>query len=41
MLAESGPDYDGFRFETPGGGHQSDVYLVSLRHGGETYEVVV
>ncbi|WP_336338086.1 phosphotransferase family protein [Haloarcula brevis] len=41
VLAESGPDYDGFRFETPGQGHQSDVYLVTLRHDGETYEVVV
>ncbi|MBX0321498.1 phosphotransferase family protein [Halomicroarcula sp. F13] len=41
VLDESGPDYDGFSFETPGGGHQSDVYLVTLDHGGEQYEVVV
>lgn len=41
VLDESGPDYDGFTFETPGGGHQSDVYMVTLDHGGEQYEVVV
>jgi len=41
VLDESGPDYDGFTFETPGGGHQSDVYMVTLDHGGEEYEVVV
>ncbi|WP_262176399.1 phosphotransferase family protein [Haloarcula laminariae] len=41
VLEESGPDYDGFTFETPGGGHQSDVYMVTLDHGGEQYEVVV
>jgi aminoglycoside phosphotransferase (APT) family kinase protein len=41
VLDESGPDYNGFSFETPGGGHQSDVYMVTLEHGGEEYEVVV
>ncbi|WP_324661789.1 phosphotransferase family protein [Haloarcula sediminis] len=41
VLDESGPDYSGFTFETPGGGHQSDVYMVTLDHGGEQYEVVV
>jgi len=41
VLDESGPDYNGFTFETPGGGHQSDVYMVTLDHGGEEYEVVV
>jgi aminoglycoside phosphotransferase (APT) family kinase protein len=41
VLQESGPDYEGFQFETPGGGHQSDVYMVTLRHEGEAYEVVV
>jgi len=41
VLKESGPDYEGFRFETPGGGHQSDVFMVTLRHAGEEYEVVV
>lgn len=41
VLDESGPDYDGFSFETPGGGHQSDVYLVTVTVDGETYEVVV
>jgi aminoglycoside phosphotransferase (APT) family kinase protein len=41
VLQESGPDYEGFRFDTPGGGHQSDVYMVTLRHDGEAYEVVV
>lgn len=41
VLDESGPDYNGFTFETPGGGHQSDVYMVTLDHGGEKYEVVV
>ncbi|MBV0923358.1 phosphotransferase family protein [Halomicroarcula limicola] len=41
VLDESGPDYEGFSFETPAGGHQSDVYMVTLRHGGESYEVVV
>lgn len=41
VLEESGPDVESFRFETPGGGHQSDVYMVTLRHGGEEYEVVV
>ena len=41
VLDESGPDYNGFTFETPGGGHQSDVYMVALDHGGEEYEVVV
>ncbi|PSP64297.1 phosphotransferase [Halobacteriales archaeon QH_8_67_36] len=41
VLDESGPDYDGFTFETPGGGHRSDVYMVTLDHGGEEYEVVV
>lgn len=41
VLEESGPNYSGFTFETPGGGHQSDVYMVTLDHGGEQYEVVV
>ncbi|WP_324757585.1 phosphotransferase family protein [Haloarcula sp. GH36] len=41
VLRESGPDHDGFTFETPGGGHQSDVYIVTMAHGGEEYEVVV
>ncbi|WP_424003802.1 phosphotransferase family protein [Haloarcula salina] len=41
VLAESGPDYEGFEFEIPGGGHQSDVYMVTLHHAGEAYEVVV
>jgi len=41
VLDESGPDYNGFTFEIPGGGHQSDVYMVTLDHGGEEYEVVL
>ena len=41
VLDESGPDYAGFTFEVPGGGHQSDVYMVTLDHRGEEYEVVV
>ncbi|WP_276271444.1 phosphotransferase family protein [Haloarcula litorea] len=41
VLDESGPDYEGFSYEVPGGGHQSDVYLVTLQHRGESYEVVV
>ncbi|MFB6074977.1 MAG: phosphotransferase family protein [Haloarculaceae archaeon] len=41
VLAESGPDYADFSYETPGGGHQSDVYLVTLERAGEEYEVVV
>ena len=35
VLAESGPDYEGFRVETPGGGTQSDVPKVPLRHSGK------
>ncbi|WP_254280267.1 phosphotransferase family protein [Haloarcula marina] len=41
VLDESGPDYSGFTYETPGGGHQSDVYMVTMDHRGEEYEVVV
>ena len=41
VLDESGPGYNGFTFEIPGGGHQSDVYMVTLDHGGEDYEVVL
>ena len=37
VLKESGPEYEGFQFETPGGGHQSDVYMVTLRHNGEAF----
>ncbi len=41
VLDESGPDYADFSFERPGGGHQSDVFMVTLEHAGEEYEVVV
>jgi len=41
VLEESGPDYTDFTFEIPGGGHQSDVYMVTLEHAGQNYEVVV
>ncbi|WP_225333913.1 phosphotransferase family protein [Halomicrobium urmianum] len=41
VLEESGPDYADFSFERPGGGHQSDVYMVTLEHRGEEYEVVL
>lgn len=41
VLDESGPDYADFSFERPGGGHQSDVFLVTLDVAGEQYEVVV
>ncbi|WP_229125199.1 phosphotransferase family protein [Halapricum desulfuricans] len=41
VLEESGPDYEEFTYEQPTSGGQSDVYIVSLRHRGETYEVVV
>jgi len=41
VLDESGPDYTDFTFERPGGGHQSDVFMVTLEHAGQNYEVVV
>jgi len=41
VLEESGPDYTDFSFEIPGGGHQSDVFMVTLEHAGQDYEVVV
>ncbi|MCU4799700.1 phosphotransferase [Halobacteria archaeon HArc-gm2] len=41
VLAESGPDYTDFTFERPTGGHQSDVFMVTLEYAGEEYEVVV
>ncbi|NLV11087.1 phosphotransferase [Halomicrobium mukohataei] len=41
VLEESGPDYTDFSFERPGSGHQSDVYMVTLEHAGQEYEVVV
>lgn len=41
VLEESGPDYNDFTFEIPDGGHQSDVFMVTLEHAGQNYEVVV
>jgi aminoglycoside phosphotransferase (APT) family kinase protein len=41
VLEESGPDYSDFSYEEPGGGHQSDVFMVTLERGGEEYEVVL
>lgn len=41
VLEESGPDYDDFSFERPTAGHQGEVFLVSLVHAGDEYEVVV
>lgn len=41
VLEESGPNYTDFTFEIPGGGHQSDVFMVTLAHAGQDYEVVV
>jgi len=41
VLDESGPDYTDFTFERPDGGHQSDVFMVTLEHAGQNYEVVV
>ena len=41
VLEESGPDYDDFSFERPTAGHQGEVFLVTLVHAGEEYEVVV
>ncbi|MXR52640.1 phosphotransferase [Halovenus sp. WSH3] len=41
VLDESGPDYDSFSYERPTAGHQGEVFMVSLKVGGETYEVVV
>ncbi len=41
MLDESGPDYDEYSFERPTAGHQGEVFLVTLVHQGEEYEVVV
>lgn len=41
VLDESGPNYTDFTFERPGSGHQSDVFMVTLEHAGEEYEVVV
>lgn len=41
VLDESGPEYSSFRFERPTAGHQGEVFLVTLRVGGEQYEVVV
>ena len=41
VLDESGPDYDSFSYERPTAGHQGEVFFVTLRVGGEQYEVVV
>lgn len=41
VLSESGPDYDDFTFSRPTAGHQGEVFLVTVRYGGEEYEVVV
>ncbi len=41
VLAESGPEYEDFSFERPTAGHQGEVFLVTLVHAGEEYEVVV
>ncbi len=41
VLEESGPDYDDFSYERPTAGHQGEVFLVTLIHNGEEYEVVV
>ena len=41
VLEESGPDYDDFSFERPTAGHQGEVFLVTLVHQGEEYEVVI
>lgn len=41
VLEESGPDYDDFSYERPTAGHQGEVFLVTLVHRGEEYEVVV
>jgi aminoglycoside phosphotransferase (APT) family kinase protein len=41
VLDESGPGYDDFSFERPTAGHQGEVFLVTLTHRGEEYEVVV
>jgi aminoglycoside phosphotransferase (APT) family kinase protein len=41
VLDESGPDYDSFSYERPTAGHQGEVFMVTLRVGGETYEVVI
>lgn len=41
MLDESGPDYETFTFDRPTVGHQGEVFLVTLRHAGQEYEVVV
>jgi aminoglycoside phosphotransferase (APT) family kinase protein len=41
VLKESGPDYSDFSYVRPGGGHQSDVFMVTLERLGEEYEVVI
>ena len=41
VLRESGPDYEDFSYERPTAGHQGEVFLVTLTHAGEQYEVVV
>jgi aminoglycoside phosphotransferase (APT) family kinase protein len=41
VLRESGPDYEDFSYERPTAGHQGEVFLVTLTHSGEEYEVVV
>ena len=41
VLRESGPDYEDFSYERPTAGHQGEVFLVTLTHAGEEYEVVV
>ncbi|MHB9286349.1 phosphotransferase family protein [Halobacteriales archaeon Cl-PHB] len=41
VLDESGPAYEDFSFERPTAGHQGEVFLVTLVHAGEEYEVVV
>jgi aminoglycoside phosphotransferase (APT) family kinase protein len=41
VLDESGPDYDSFDYERPTAGHQGEVFLVTLYHQGQEYEVVI
>lgn len=41
VLEESGPDYEDFSFERPTAGHQGEVFLVTLVHQGDEYEVVI
>lgn len=41
VLRESGPDYEKLSYRRPTAGHQGEVFLVTITHKGEQYEVVI